>query len=124
MAETEYLLASSFAWAYDTAWTIAVGLNNSLKYLNETGLHDYTNNNYYLNAIMRGTMEVNFAGASVSISESNPRYVTHPFDNLPHIGRRIVNVGSSEGILSRSFSSVDSAATGYLKQSGDSFGDS
>ena len=52
---------------YDTAWALGLALNNSLKYLNTTGLDQYSNNPYYLNAIIQGMHEVNFAGLSVSI---------------------------------------------------------
>ena len=66
VAETDYLLSQSYGLVYDTAWALAVGLNNSLSYLNDSGLQQYTNNRYYLDAILMGMREVNFQGVSVS----------------------------------------------------------
>lgn len=66
LAQTDYLLSKSYGWVYDSAWALAVGLNNSLKYLNESGLDNFTNNRYYLDALLKGMHEVNFQGISVS----------------------------------------------------------
>ena len=57
----------NYAMVYDTAWTMALGLNNSLNYLNDSGLQQYSNNPYYLNGILKGIQDVNFAGVSVSV---------------------------------------------------------
>lgn len=67
LAETNYKLSNYYGWVYDTAWALAVGLNNSLRFLNDSGLKDYTNNPYYFNAILNGIRKVNFAGMSVSV---------------------------------------------------------
>lgn len=67
LAETNLKLSNYYPWVYDAAWALAVGLNNSLQYLNESGLQDYTNTPYYLNAIINGMREVNFVGMSVSL---------------------------------------------------------
>ena len=64
---TGYKLSMNYAMVYDTAWTMALGLNNSLNYLNDSGLQQYTNNPYYLNGILKGIQDVNFAGVSVSV---------------------------------------------------------
>ena len=66
IAETEYKWSSYYGYVYDTAWSLALGLNNSLSFLNESGLKNYSNNPYYLDAIRSGMREVNFAGLSVS----------------------------------------------------------
>lgn len=67
IAQTNYILSSYYGWVYDTAWALAVGLNNSLSHLNESGLDHYHNNPYYLDAILKGMRNVSFAGISVSI---------------------------------------------------------
>ena len=67
LAKTDYILSVNYAYVYDTAWALAVGLNNSLNYLNESGLNQYINNPYYLEAIYRGLHEAHFAGISVSL---------------------------------------------------------
>ena len=66
VAETPYKLSSYFGWVYDTAWSVAIGLNHSLKYLNESGLHEYSNNPFYLAAVLGGMHDVSFRGISVS----------------------------------------------------------
>ena len=75
LAETNYKLSKSYAWVYDTAWALAVGLNNSLRYLNESGLYSYTNQPYYLDAILKGMYDVNFAGISVSVCSGELFYL-------------------------------------------------
>ena len=67
VAQTNYKLSANYGYVYDTAWALAVALNNSLRYLNDSGLDQYTNNLYYLQAILEGMHTVNFAGVSVSI---------------------------------------------------------
>ena len=67
VAETPYTLSSYFGWVYDTAWSVALGLNHSLTYLNESGLTDYRNNPYYLDAVLKGMHDVHFHGISVSM---------------------------------------------------------
>lgn len=64
--EGDQLLSRSFGWLYDAAWALAVGLNNSLRHLDDTGLWNYTNSPHYLNAILKGMDDVNFIGISVS----------------------------------------------------------
>ena len=59
-------MSQSYGWVYDTAWALGVGLNNSLHYLNDSGLKDYTNNAYYLDAVMKGMHDAKFVGISVS----------------------------------------------------------
>ena len=66
LSQTEYKLSMYYGWVYDSAWTLALGLNNSLSHLNDSGLDGYTNNPYYLNAIMKGMLGVQFEGLSVS----------------------------------------------------------
>ena len=66
VAKTEFRLSASYAWVYDTAWALALGLNNSKRYLNESGLQNYTNSPHFLDAIMKGMFDVKFAGVSVS----------------------------------------------------------
>jgi hypothetical protein len=46
------------------------GLNNSIKYLEESGLelHNYNYSDKYLQAVVRGMKEVKFQGISVNLS--------------------------------------------------------
>lgn len=66
--QTSYSLSENYGWVYDTAWALALGLNNSLRHLNDSGLDNYTNNPYYLDAILKGMYGVDFAGISVSMN--------------------------------------------------------
>ena len=68
--QTSYKWSANYGYIYDTAWALALGLNNSLSYLNNSGLDDYTNTPYYLNAIRKGMHDVQFAGISVSTVNS------------------------------------------------------
>lgn len=70
-------MSSYYGWVYDTVWSLAVGLNNSLQHLNESRLHQFTNNPYYLQAILGGMYDVNFQGVSVSFYE--PKNKETPF---------------------------------------------
>ena len=69
--QTNYTLSLNYGYVYDTAWSLVLGLNRSLTYLNQSGLDQYRNNPYYLEAINRGIQEVNFAGLSVSARTVN-----------------------------------------------------
>ena len=66
LAQTSYRMSSNYGYVYDTAWSLVLGLNQTLKHLNESGLGSYNNSPYYLDAIIKGMHEVNFAGLSVS----------------------------------------------------------
>ena len=66
LSQTEYKLSMYYGWVYDSAWALALGLNHSLSHLNDSGLKEYTNNPYYLNAIIKGMNAVQFEGLSVS----------------------------------------------------------
>jgi hypothetical protein len=48
---------------------IQTGLNNSIKYLEKSGLdlHNYNYSDEYLEAVVRGMKEVQFQGISVSL---------------------------------------------------------
>ena len=65
--KTDYRWSSNYGYVHDTAWALALGLNHSLHFLNDSGLEQFTNNQYYLDAIKRGMRDVHFAGISVSI---------------------------------------------------------
>ena len=66
-AKTEYKLhLKYYGWVYDSAWALNLGLNNSLRHLNDSGLDEYTHNQHYLNAIHKRIHDVNFEGLSVS----------------------------------------------------------
>ena len=71
LSETNDSLGKYYGWAYDSAWALALGLNNSLRALGDGGLYNYTNNQYYLKAIFEGMHDVHFDGLSVSHFSSN-----------------------------------------------------
>ena len=66
LALTNFKLSKNFGYVYDAAWALAVGLNNTINHLNDSGLKHYTYDPYYIDAIIEGMNEVNFAGISVS----------------------------------------------------------
>ncbi|XP_060557326.1 gamma-aminobutyric acid type B receptor subunit 2-like [Ruditapes philippinarum] len=65
-SSTNFSLSSSLTWIYDTPWALALGLNNSIKYLEASGLelHNYNYSDKYLQAVVRGMKEVKFQGIS------------------------------------------------------------
>lgn len=64
---TPYRLSRTHPWAFDTAWALALGLNNSLDYLQGAKLEDFDYNRTDIyTAIKRGMDEVRFEGVSVS----------------------------------------------------------
>ncbi|KAK3593976.1 hypothetical protein CHS0354_040715 [Potamilus streckersoni] len=60
-----YLVSGYSSLVYDAAWALALGLNNSLKYLGELRLENYNYSTPYLSAVMKGMHEVEFRGISV-----------------------------------------------------------
>lgn len=53
-------------WAYDAAWALAIGLNNSMKYMGSNSLEDFSyNRSDIYDSIHRGMNEVLFQGVSV-----------------------------------------------------------
>ncbi|XP_053381960.1 gamma-aminobutyric acid type B receptor subunit 1-like [Mercenaria mercenaria] len=66
VSETRYTLSTFSSWIYDTPWALAIGLNNSIKYLGESGLqlHNYNYSSEYLDAIVKGMREVRYMGVS------------------------------------------------------------
>ncbi|KAJ8298675.1 hypothetical protein KUTeg_022735 [Tegillarca granosa] len=44
VSETPYLLSRTHPWAFDAAWALALGLNNSLAYLQDAKLEDFDYN--------------------------------------------------------------------------------
>lgn len=63
---TPYNLTRNHPWIYDAVWALALGLNNSLKYLNGSKLEDfdYTRSDIK-QSILKGMDEVRFEGVSV-----------------------------------------------------------
>ncbi|XP_045177177.2 gamma-aminobutyric acid type B receptor subunit 2-like [Mercenaria mercenaria] len=74
-AEKENItLVSSAGWIYDMVWALSLGLNNSLKYLDNSGFNGYNNSDYYLNAITSGLKEVDFYGMSGRVNFAGTRF--------------------------------------------------
>ncbi|KAL3841859.1 hypothetical protein ACJMK2_019956 [Sinanodonta woodiana] len=59
-----YLMSDYSSLVYDATWALALGLNNSLKYLGELRLENYNYSTPYLNSVMKGMHEVEFRGIS------------------------------------------------------------
>ncbi|XP_052762191.1 gamma-aminobutyric acid type B receptor subunit 2-like [Mya arenaria] len=84
IASTPYKLSSSSAYVTDTAWSLALGINNSLKYLEEKGL-SLSNYNYsedFSQAIIKGIQETSFVGVSVAERETIVAYYDLNDDTL------------------------------------------
>ncbi|XP_060573691.1 gamma-aminobutyric acid type B receptor subunit 2-like [Ruditapes philippinarum] len=74
---TNYEMSTFISWIYDTPWALALGLNNSIKYLAESGLqlHNYNYSSQYIDAVIHGMKEVRFDGVSgpVAFDETGSR---------------------------------------------------
>ncbi|XP_048729112.2 gamma-aminobutyric acid type B receptor subunit 2-like [Ostrea edulis] len=67
-------------WAYDAAWALAIGLNNSMKYMGSNSLEDFSyNRSDIYDSIQRGMNEVLFQGVSGAVSFNNGRRVGPAF---------------------------------------------
>ncbi|XP_061166831.1 gamma-aminobutyric acid type B receptor subunit 2-like [Saccostrea echinata] len=88
-----HLLSKYSPWAYDAAWALAVGLNNSMKYIGINKLEDfsYDRSDIY-DAIQRGMSEVFFQGVSGAVSFNNGRRVGPAFIHINHEDRNDVAV--------------------------------
>ncbi|XP_060581360.1 gamma-aminobutyric acid type B receptor subunit 2-like [Ruditapes philippinarum] len=67
-------LVTYTGWIYDMVWALAIGLNNSLKYLDQSGLNRYNYSDYYLNAITAGMKDVDFNGMSGRVNFAGTRF--------------------------------------------------
>lgn len=63
---TPYSMTRNHPWIYDAVWALALGLNNSQRYLNGSKLEDfdYTRSDIK-QSILKGMDEVHFEGVSV-----------------------------------------------------------
>ena len=65
-AYPQYKLSRNHPFGYDAAWMLAIGLNNSLRYLGDAKLEDFAYNNSGIHSsIIKGMDEVDFLGVSV-----------------------------------------------------------
>ena len=68
-SNTPYSITRSHPWIYDAVWALALGLNNSLKYLNGSKLEDFNYDRSDIReCIIKGMDEVSFDGVSVSLT--------------------------------------------------------
>ncbi|KAK3101554.1 hypothetical protein FSP39_004432, partial [Pinctada imbricata] len=87
------LLSRSHPFAYDAAWALAIGLNNSLQYLGNKELKDFDyNDSAIFNDIERGMSEVVFDGVSGPVSFKEGRREGISFIEL-NIGDDRTDVG-------------------------------
>ncbi|XP_053381997.1 gamma-aminobutyric acid type B receptor subunit 2-like [Mercenaria mercenaria] len=96
VSNTKYAMSSSAAWVYDTPWALAIGLNNSIKYLERSGLqlHNYNYSSQYLEAVVKGMREVNFQGVSgpVAFDETGSRVgITFIQQNFYEVGIKVAS---------------------------------
>ncbi|KAJ8299112.1 hypothetical protein KUTeg_023172, partial [Tegillarca granosa] len=77
---TPYLLSRTHPWAFDAAWALALGLNNSLAYLQDAKLEDFDYNRTDIyTAIKKGMDEVSFEGVSGPVSFKNGRRIGYTY---------------------------------------------
>ncbi|XP_076116620.1 gamma-aminobutyric acid type B receptor subunit 2-like [Mytilus galloprovincialis] len=82
-SNTPYSITRSHPWIYDAVWALALGLNNSLKYLNGSKLEDFNYDRSDIReCIIKGMDEVSFDGVSGPVSFKDGRRIGQSFIQL------------------------------------------